>query len=354
MITVVENTREWEDFVTRVGANTFLHRQGWVEFNRAHGAKTWRLGHYEDETLRSVVFAMLVNAKRGKFLFVPHGPQGLEPLEKASLQRWTRHLCELAREEGCAFIRISPIVERTAAHEELFAALGYRRAPLHMHAELTTVVDLTPSLDDILLNMRKSTRQACRKGEKLVTKGEVTIESPKRITDEMYRVYEETTKRGGFVGFSREYIQDEYDYFNTETTKAFYKVIRHEGEVLSWGLWILAGERAFYHQGANILHKKIPASYLGHWEGMKTAKAAGCQTYDFWGGLARRRTRASLGEYQSFQARLRRCGRRARARAGLPAEREVLGNLAYRNHPGQEARVLVDTLAGVLYSREER
>ena len=283
MITVVESTREWEEFVTRVGANTFLHRQGWVDFNAAHGTKTWRLGWYENEELISVVFVMLVSAKRGKFLFVPHGPQSLEPLTAKQLQTWTRHLRQLGNEQGCGFLRVSPILRDTEAHRDLFASLGYRRAPIHMHAELTTVVDLTPAVEDILLNMRKSTRQACRKGEKLIAKGEVTIESPTEITDEMYTVYQETTKRGGFVGFTREYIQDEYRYFNTDTTQAFYKVIRYEGQVLSWGLWILTGKRAFYHQGANILHKKIPASYIGHWEGMKAAKEAGCETYDFWG-----------------------------------------------------------------------
>jgi len=59
--------------------------------------------------------------------------------------------------------------------------------------------------------------------------------------------------------------------------------IVYDGKVYSWGMYIFNGKRAFYHQGANILHKKIPASYLTHWTGINLAKERGCQSYDFWG-----------------------------------------------------------------------
>ena len=283
MLRLVESPREWEEFIATVNQNTFLHHQGWIDFNAKHGFKTWRWGWYEEEKLVSALFCMVVDAKRGRFLFVPHGPQSRTELDSLALQTWSEHLRNLARQEGCAFIRISPIAPDTPANRSLFQKAGYRKAPLHMHAELTTVVDLTPSKDDILLAMRKSTRQACRKGERLVESGEVTVEAPTSLTSEMYEVYADTAKRGGFVGFTREYIQDEYTAFQTETTSAHYRVVRYRGRILSWGLWILTPKRAFYHQGANMLHKKIPASYLSHWEGIKLAKTNGCQTYDFWG-----------------------------------------------------------------------
>ena len=282
MIEHVSDRKVWEEFIKELDYNTFLHSSGWVDFNAAQGLDTFRLIRYIDGRPHSAVFAFVLVARRGRFLFVPHGPQSVE-LTKQELAEWTNYLTKLAALNKCSFVRISPILHRNEKNEALFASLGYRRAPIHMHAELTTVVDITPSLEEILLGMRKTTRQMCRKGMRMIEDGTVEVEDPGSITSEMYKVYEETAERGGFVGFSKEYLQREVDSFNNEFDRCELRVIRHNGQILSWGLWILSGTRAFYHQGANILHRKIPASYLSHWLGIQLAKDYGARSYDFWG-----------------------------------------------------------------------
>jgi lipid II:glycine glycyltransferase (peptidoglycan interpeptide bridge formation enzyme) len=151
-----------------------------------------------------------------------------------------------------------------------------------MHAELTTVVDLTLSEKEILGKMRKTTRQMVKKGDKLLKSGEVQINSVDKITDKMHEVYISTTNRGGFVPFTREYLQEEYNSFISTGDCELIEIL-YKGEVLSWGLFIKFGKHCFYHQGANILTKEVPSSYMTHWYGMKWAKEKGCETYDFWG-----------------------------------------------------------------------
>jgi lipid II:glycine glycyltransferase (peptidoglycan interpeptide bridge formation enzyme) len=268
-------------FVEKQNLNTFLHSQGWIDFHREFEYQTWQLGLYTGKRLTSVAFIIKITAKRGTFLFCPHGPQMLRP-NKGELSHWFSHLKSLAHHEKCSFIRVSPILEHSAHNLALFKDLGFRPSPTHMHAELSTVLDLTKPLDILLLGMRKTTRQLINKGEKLIKDKEIVLKSVSKITDEMMEVYNSTASRGGFVPFSRAYLEQEYASFSTYNSCKM-MCIYHQDRLLSWGLWILAGKRAFYHQGANILDKSIPASYISHYQGIKWAKRNGAISYDFWG-----------------------------------------------------------------------
>jgi lipid II:glycine glycyltransferase (peptidoglycan interpeptide bridge formation enzyme) len=275
------NDNQWKTFVEKLSLNTFLHSLGWIDFNRQFEHKTWQLGLFQGDELTSVAFAFKIEAKRGKFLFCPHGPQ-LQTNDKTEMDHWLSHLKAIAKDEGCSFVRIAPILENLDENKKLLSELGFRDAPIHMHAELTTVLDLKPDLPEILMGMRKTTRQMANKGEKMIASGEIQVIEQDIITDELYQVYSSTADRGGFVPFSQAYLQQEYDSFKTKE-KCRILVIKHEDRILSWGLWIIAGKRAFYHQGANILDKKIPASYISHYQGIKWAKEQGAISYDFWG-----------------------------------------------------------------------
>jgi lipid II:glycine glycyltransferase (peptidoglycan interpeptide bridge formation enzyme) len=273
--------KTWNSFQETLNLNTFLHTLGWVDFHDSFGHKTWKLGLYNGKKLTSVVFVFKIKAKRGTFLFCPHGPQMLTP-NLDEISHWFLHLKELASSEKCTFIRVAPILENSHQNTELFSQLGFHDSPIHMHAELTTVLDLTQNLDTLLLGMRKTTRQLINKGEKMIQENTITIKSYTKISDEMWEVYSSTAKRGGFVPFSREYLAQEYKSFS-RFNKCKMIGVYYEGKLLSWGLWIISGKRCFYHQGANILDKTIPASYISHYQGIEWAKRQGAISYDFWG-----------------------------------------------------------------------
>jgi len=289
-IQLVTDNILWQKTVDTFGCNTFLHSLGWIDFNQQYGHKTWQLGLYDDANiLISVALVLKISAKRGTFLFIPHGPQFMQHADGLDFQKtvqyttlWRDYLINLGKDEQCDFIRISPIFPDFEETRNIFKAAGFKPSPIHMHAELTTVVDLRVSEKDILKNMRKTMRQMIKKGEKMLEAGEVRIEQVNIIDDEMHEVYQSTTQRGGFVPFSRQYLQKEYDAFAKLNNAVMCKVT-YQKRVLSWGMFIFSAERAFYHQGANILDKNVPASYMSHWFGMQTAKKRGCVSYDFWG-----------------------------------------------------------------------
>lgn len=300
----ITDQKVWNDFVNCLNLNTFLHSEAWVEFNKDYGHDTWQLGLYNQHELVGVALVLKIVAKRGTFLFCPHGPQTSAyadyldlikldnqdlPVKSALIHEiqselfaFTEYLANLGREENASFIRFSPIFQDISEIKELFPGLGFRPAPTHMHHELTTVVDVTSSLDIVLSKMRKTMRQMIKKAENMVAEGEIKMEFVDTITNELHEVYQDTAERGQFVPFSKEYLQAEYDAFKNFADVRL-MAVRYQGKVLSWGMYLFAGKRGFYHQGANLLDKNVPASYLCQWTGIKLAKELGCETYDFWG-----------------------------------------------------------------------
>ena len=68
------NKDEWEGFLSQCAEKTFLQSWNWGEFNKKMGGKIWRFGIYEGEKLLAVALVVKVLARRGTFLFIPHGP----------------------------------------------------------------------------------------------------------------------------------------------------------------------------------------------------------------------------------------------------------------------------------------
>jgi len=283
-IQTINNQEIWQTFVENLNLNTFLHSNQWAQFNQDQNT-IWQYGLYDEhQELISVALVIKIEAKRGTFLLIPHGPQydADKVNEIEVMNSWTKHFKELCKTENCSFFRVQPILIKAENSEKLFANLGYKPAPIHVHTELSSVLDITGDEHEILLNMRKTTRQMIKKGLKMVEDKELILGFPTEINAEMHQVYKDTYTRGGAVAYSEKYINKEWQVFG-KNGKATLISITYQNKIISWGLMILHGKRAFYHQGGNILHKNIPNSYLLQWQGILFAKEKQAITYDFWG-----------------------------------------------------------------------
>jgi len=72
--TEISDQKLWDNFVTENATDTFLQSWQWGEFNKKLGEFVWRLGIYSGRSLVAVALVVKVGARRGRFLFVPHGP----------------------------------------------------------------------------------------------------------------------------------------------------------------------------------------------------------------------------------------------------------------------------------------
>lgn len=243
------------------------------------GQKTWLLR-------KGPVSALVtkVEARRGTFLFLPYGPMVEGQLDETTLKPFFDDLRELAKEEGAAFIRVSPYWEHTAENEQLLSQLGFRKAPIHMLAETLWVLDLADKDEEQLLQgMEKKHRNLIRRAAKDGV--EIRKTTDLEAIEAFWRLYAETAKRHQFTPYPRTLLEGQLEIFGKGANALMLEAV-YEGEVLASAMIMYFGQGAAYHHGAsssNPAYRKIPASYLLQWEAIKEAKERGATHYNFWG-----------------------------------------------------------------------
>lgn len=278
-IRIIESRDIWDGFLNTLKPHTFLHSWNWSEFSTRHGEKAFRLGIYDGSNLVALALVLKVSAKRGSFLFIPHGPLG--ELNPENLNELVNYLKNIAEKESCSFIRVSPLLLKTPENEKLFSELGFRPAPTHMHSELCWILGIRKSEMELLKDMRKTTRYSVNKAEK----DGVVIEMSDKLEDvkKFNEIYSATVERQHFTPFSLKYLEEEFEAFR-KTGEALLFFAKYNGDIISSAMIIFSNGGAFYHHGAsNLKYPKITGAYLLQWAVIKEAKRRGCEFYNFWG-----------------------------------------------------------------------
>jgi len=274
----IKDKNVWERFFEQSKEKTFLQSWNWGEFQKAMGSKIWRLGIYDNNNLIATSLVIKIKAKRGNFLFVPHG----SAMKHQVLETLLNELKKIAKEERADFIRIAPISERNYKNIKLFKNLGFRNAPIHMHPELSWELDISFSEDELLMGMRKTTRYLIKQGLK---NKDIKIIQSKELKDiEIFNeINKQTVKRHHFIPFSLEFLKKQFSAFRSDNQISIF-LAKYQGEIIASGIFIFWQNIGFYHHGASSLkHPKIPVSYLLQWEAIKEAKKRNCKLFNFWG-----------------------------------------------------------------------
>jgi lipid II:glycine glycyltransferase (peptidoglycan interpeptide bridge formation enzyme) len=344
-IKIIDEKNLWQKFFDDNCLSSFLHSWEWGEFQQSLGYPIIRLGLFNNKNqLEAICLVIKIKSRRGSFLFIPHGPifnqNKNEKIKiKNYIEKIKNYLITLSKKENYWFIRMAPVLEDKEEYQKIFSDLGFKKAPIYMHAETTWELPLINKTEEELLSsMRKTTRYLIKKA----TRDGVLIEKtedPKALKI-FYNLYQETAKREKFTPFSFDFLKKEFAAFSKSkkamiflakapkaitgvevegilpTRNAIFEKIKNnlktggtdgrdptsaqrffqpdagrehlwEGNrgqdpFLAAALIFFTKSAAFYHQGA-CLHTKIPATYLLQWEAIKEAKNRGCLIYNFWG-----------------------------------------------------------------------
>ncbi len=277
----IESRTEWDEFVQNQPHYSFLHAWEWGVFNQRQGERVQRIGMYEDGELLGVALLLHVRAKRGKFLFCPHGPL-VDWRDEARATAFVRHILALGRRAGAWFVRFSPLIPSDDLERQRpLHALGFRPAPIHMHAEETWLLDITPEENDLLMGCRKGTRNLIRRAAK---DGVEVIQSEDVNDLEIFdQLYADTATRHHFVPYSLDYLRREFEAFH-EQGRARLFFAYYQGQPISGAMILYYGRTAFYHHGASSsAFRKVPGNHALQWASILAAKRRGCTTYNFWG-----------------------------------------------------------------------
>lgn len=284
VIEEIKDKNIWEDFLLKCEEKTFLQSWNWGEFNKMMGKEIWRLGIFQEEKLVSVALIIKNVAKRGTYLNIPHGPVTAEGFreKKEILKTLLNGLKEIAKKERADFLRIGPIWERNEENENAFRENCFKKAPMHENTESSWKLDIMPPEEELMKNMRKTTRYLIRQAQK-----DADIETFQRwhISDveTFNKIHQEVVKVQKFVPFSLKYFEKEFSAFDKDNQISIF-FGRYKGEFIAASYVIFWSNIGFYHHAALLpQHHKIPISYLLQWEAIKEAKKRGCVLYDFWG-----------------------------------------------------------------------
>jgi peptidoglycan pentaglycine glycine transferase (the first glycine) len=270
----------WENFLATYQEKTFLQSWNWGEFCQKMGQKIWRLGAYNNNGgLTSVALVIKTAARRGTFLLIQHSVAMEKPIFEALVVK----LKEIAKQENAAFVRLASLYLKNKENQEMFKSLGFREAPMHASAyEATWKLDITASEEDLMKNMRKTTRYLIRQAQKNT---DIVIE--KNNNSDSLAIYQnlnrEVARRQNFAPFSDEYIKNEFEVF-AKDSQCLWFFGKYKGEIAAAALVIFWQGVGFYHQAASLAKfAKLSIPYLLQWEAIREAKNRGCQIYDFWG-----------------------------------------------------------------------
>ena len=277
----ITDKNQWEEFVTSVDNANFLQSWYWAEFQENINHPCFKLGVFEGQKMVGAMLCVVEPAKRAKYLTVPGGPlidYSREDIFKACLQA----LKNLAKREACVFVRIRPQERESRDLQKLFTLNGLTPAQMHLHAELTSQLDITKDADVLRSEFRKNTRYELKQAKKRGIKVEAST-NPDDIR-EFYDIQLQTAERHGFVPYSYDFLHEQFKVFAGAGLAKLYKSYTQQGKLIALAFVIFYNNEAAYHYGASTpLGRAEPGAYLIQWKAILEAKECGKSRYNFWG-----------------------------------------------------------------------
>lgn len=280
-VQVIVDREQWNRFVESAATGYITQTYEWGELSEHLGDEFVRLGALQDGGLRGV---MLVNVARmpplgRRYLYVPRGPVVDDP-DSPALAALVGEARRLARRTGAFMLKVEPNVpDGDPRWLAALARLGFRRNPFATHPRRSWVVDVTPSEQQLLANMKMTWRYNVRAAER---KGVAVREGTSDADlDAWYRLYQETATRDGFVIHPQSHYARVLDLYRSRGAAVQY-LAEYEGTPIAGLIVCRCGHVAtsMYSASSNQ-HRERRPNHLLQWTGMRWAKAQGCDLYDF-------------------------------------------------------------------------
>ncbi len=278
----IKNKDIWNNFVERNDFEfySFLSSWEWCELQMILWKKVIRFWIYDIKNNLIGLLPFIKNvAKRWTYLFAPHTPLIIKNIDFFEvLNSINATLKQFAKSENADFIRFNSPVKNTIQNKKSFNKLWFINAPMHEHAEDTHILNLKPSEEELLSNMKKEDRYYINRAIKEGV--EIVFWNTKEQIDKLTTMHIQHSKKIWYHPFSSEFINNLYIVFldNITTISARYNW-NVESILMTIKFWKTC---VYYIATSDIKSPKFSPNYLCQWEAIKSAKNAWCETYNFW------------------------------------------------------------------------
>ena len=275
---------EWDAFVAEHPQGSILQTAGWARLKSRFGWRTHRVWLRRDGELVAGAQVLFRSAALGmvRFGYIPHGPL-VDWADDEQVAVLLYQIDLAAYEHRSGLLKMEPLLWQDemapAAWESLCERHDMEPETDHIQPPRTLRVDLRPSTEDILMEMKSKTRYNIRlAGRKEVEVREGTL-ADMPIFNSLMQI---TSERDEFGVHEPRYYQAAYEIFAPEQAAMF--IAEYQDTPLAALMVFAHGDTAAYLYGAssNEERQRMP-TYALQWAAIEWAKARGCRWYDLWG-----------------------------------------------------------------------
>lgn len=278
----IQSLEIWENFVQKLPHTLFVQSTSYGEFYKTLGEDFFIVGILKEDKLIGGSLVVTTHAKRGNFLYLPYGPILPEDNKIEALKSISDFLLKKAKEYKCSFIRVSPFLDENSENINIFQECGYRKAPMHVLAERTWLLNIESDENTLLSEMKKNHRNLIRRCEKEAVR--ITKSTDIKDLEGLHNLLDITAKRHHFSRFSKKYIDTEYAIFAKHKQAMIFSAYLPDGTLDAAAIFMYYGTMSVYRHSASLgKDNKIPTSYLLQWEAIKEAQKRGMKWHNFWG-----------------------------------------------------------------------
>ncbi len=276
---------EWDAFVSAHPQGSILQTTAWAALKNKFNWSSQRVWLRQDGKLTAGAQILFRAKALGivKIGYIPHGPL-VEWQDDEQVMVLLNQIDQAAFQRGASILKLEPLLWQhempAAAWDSLCAKHDLLPHSDTIQPPNTVVIDLRPSLEDILANMKQKTRYNIRLSERK----EIVVRRGTRadiaVFNQLMRV---TGERDGFGTHDPRYYQTVFDLFAPQNQLALF-IAEFEKRPLAAIMVSSFSNKALYLYGAssNEERQRMP-TYALQWAAIQWAKTEGCTSYDLWG-----------------------------------------------------------------------
>jgi len=270
---------KWDAFLTKEGSFALLQSWDWGVFKEQLGWKVWRIAVEDNGSLIAGAQLLVKPLPLGlSIAYIPRGPVGRWLDAEVALLLLTELNC-IAKKNGAIFLKIEPAIKSDTHAKSTLERYGFQRSRINNQPQNTILLDLTRDEDDILLQMRKKTRQYIGRAER---EGVSVKFGDMSHLPVYYSLMRQTSRREHFAARSDLYYQTEWETFSADHRAVLLLAYYQDRVIAVRAIFRFGSHAAEFHAGSVDI-PGVHANYRLVWEAIKWAKAQGCETYDLWG-----------------------------------------------------------------------
>ncbi len=277
------SAQQWDDWVQGLPSGHLLQSWAWGELKSRFGWQPLRIAAIEEGTILAAAQILFRPLLGGRLItaYVPKGPLAdcSSPLAAPTAELLAA-LHTICRRKRALSLKLEPDWTDGTDEHHWLQAQGFVPGQQTIQPRRTVVVDLRPSEEAILAQMKSKTRYNIRLAQR---KGVSVYLGTADDLAAFYDMLRITGRRGEFGIHSADYYQQVWQLFAPQGAAALL-LARYESKLLAAIMVFVWGKKAYYLYGASSdeERQRMP-TYLVQWEAMRWAKACGCQSYDLWG-----------------------------------------------------------------------